>query len=623
MKKLLYAIPVLGMLISSCASDEPVKGNGSPADVQVTNYLTVNIVPTLSPGTRAYVDGDNTDNDKQGNYEDGTDSENQVNSIRFFFFDGEGNGAPVSVVTEGDQNKSVSYIDWIHYDSELGAGDEDITVEATVTATLGLTIPDNVDTPEKLIAVINPSPNVTGLTGTGTYGPTIGEVQNALANYEAGLTDHNFVMSNSVYVNTASTSTDPTVNYTSLVPADGSASYFQNSIEAAQANPVTVYVERVVARLDLKIGIPNPENGYYPVLKKVDGGQDMQVEIDLDGDGVGEKIYVKFLGWNVTTTPDKSYLVKKVNPNWTSALLFGATSNWLWNSMDFHRSFWAINPETFNYQYGNFGLEDDKDVEGNFQPAQANPMPTDGAFASTYMLENASPYDETPLNPSHPTQVILAAQLVTENGTPVRLAEWGYNKYTQDGLLAYLVNNIISKGNFWKQNGDNSYVQLDDEDLTYISAAQRFPGETLPENVESYYSYVVVKTTNPATKWFQWNGVGEEPTTETLTEVTDSDINQYILNNVGYTMMWNNGYTYYYFDVKHLGEENSPAFYGVVRNHVYQSTVTSLYGFGTPVCDPREIIIPEAPKYEEVILTAEIKILQWRVVSSNYTLEWR
>lgn len=620
MKKLLYAIPVLGMLISSCASDEPVKGNGSPADVQVTNYLTVNIVPTLSPGTRA--DGDNTAGDKQGTYADGTDSENQVNSIRFFFFDENGDGAPVSVVTEGDQNKSVSYIDWIHYDSELGAGDKDNTVAYTVTATLGLTIPDGVDTPEKLIAVINPSPNVTGLTGTGTYGPTIGEVQNALANYEAGLTDNNFVMSNSVYVNTAGTSNE-TVNYTSLVPATDAASYFQSSIEAAQANPVTVYVERVVARLDLKIGIQNPVNGYYPVLKKVAGGEDMQVEIDVDGDGEAEKIYVKFLGWNVTTTPDQSYLVKKVNPDWTSAQLFGATSQWLWNSMDFHRSFWAINPETFNYQYGNFGLEKDKNVTGNFQPAQANPMPTGNEWASTYMLENASPYDETPLKPAKPTQVILAAQLVTEDGEPVLLAEWGYNKYTQDGLLAYLVNNIISKGNFWKQTSDNSYAKLMPGDLTYISAAQRFPDETLPDNVESYYSYVVVKTTEPATKWFQWNGEGEEPTTETLTEVNDSFINDYILTNVGYTMMWNSGYAYYYFDVQHLGEENSPAFYGVVRNHVYQSTVKSLYGFGTPVCDPSEIIIPEAPKYEEVILTAEIKILQWRVVSSDYTLEWR
>lgn len=619
MKKQIYAILSLGLLLGSCSSEEPTGGKGNQIEAQVTNYLTVNIVPTTGTGTRA--DGDNVQNGET--YRDGTESEQQVNSIRFFFFDEKGNGAPVSVLTTAEETSTnVSYIDWTHYDSNRGPGIPGETVESTLTATLGLSIPDGGSTPTSLIAVINPSDAVINLTGTGTYGPKMSEVQNLVADYETGLTNRNFVMSNSVYANT-NVSPANTVNYTNLVVGAGETPYFQSSIEAAQANPVRVYVERVAARLDLKIGIENPTSeGYYPVMKKVDGGEDIQVKIDLDGDGVEEPIYVNFLGWNVTTTPDKSNLVKNINPAWTSNQLFGA-SNWIWNSMDFHRSFWAINPENFNYKYGNFGLEDDKDEPGNYQPAQANKMPEAGQFATTYMLENASPATGASLAPAHPTQVILAAQLVTADGKAVELAEWGYKKYTQTDLLNYLVTNIISKGNYWKQTGDNSYARLQPSDLTFISAAQKFPGETLPENVESYYSYIVLKTTDPATKWFQWNGEGDEPTTETLTPVSNSVIDQDILNSVGYTMMWNSGYTYYYFDVRHLGQVGSPAFYGIVRNHIYESTVTSLYGFGTPVCNPEEIIIPEAPKYEEVLLAAEIRILQWRVVSNDYELDWR
>ena len=628
MKKLFYAVPVLGMLFSSCSSEEPTGGKGNYTDAQVTNYLTVNIVPTVSPGTRAgeetgdNVDGDNVDGGKGGNYLDGTESEQKVNSVRFFFFDSKGNGAPVSVVTTGTGTTNVSYIDWNHYDSDLGPGDEDETVEATISATLGLTIPDGVDPPASMIAVINPSDAVLSLTGGNaeTTGPTMTQVQTAVADFESGLTDGNFVMSNSVYANTGINPAE-IVDYTSLEVGEGETPYFQSSIEAAQANPVTVYVERVVARLDLKIGLTANSNGFYPVMKKVIGGEDIQVTIDVNGDGEEEPIFVKFLGWNVTSTPSQSYLVKMIDPAWTSKQLFGPQSNWLWNSMDFHRSFWAMNPEEISYKYGNFGNESGKNVAGNYQPAQGNKMPANGQWATTYMLENASPYNGVNLNPENPTQVILAAQLVTSNGAAVPLAEWGYKKYTQSGLLNYLVSNIISNGKFYKKISDNNYVSLQPTDLMFISAAQMYP-DGLPDNVESYYSYIVVNK-DPSTTWYEWNGEGEKPTANTLTPVEASDIDAYILNNVGYTMMWNSGYAYYYFDVRHLGELNSPAYYGIVRNHVYQATVKTLYGFGTPVCNPDEIIIPQTPEYEEVLISADIKILQWRVVSADYTLEWR
>ena len=609
------------MIISSCSSEEPFEEqNRIPTDTQVNNYLTVNIVSAVSPSTRG--DGDNVDGDKAGNYVDGTDLEQKVNTIRFFFFDANGNGAPVSVETTATESTPVSYIDWTHTDNDLGAGDRDETVSATLTATLGLAIPDGYDNPTSLIAVINPSTAVKNLTaGQNTFGPTMSQVQDLAADFETGLTDGNFVMSNSVYANTAG-SAPKTVNYTDLVvnTAQGEIPYFQSNIEAAQAHPVTIYVERVVARLDLKIGLTANAKGYYPVMKKVEGGQDMQVSIDVNGDGEEELIYVNFLGWNTTSTPDKSYLVKNIVPTWTSTQLFGA-SNLLWNSMDFHRSFWAKNPNGVTFQYGNFGNPSGKDVPGNEQPARANPMPATGQFATTYLLENASPYSGTLLNPEHPTQVIVAAQLVTENGTPVELAEWGYKKYTQPDLLKYLVTNIISKGRYYKKVSDTNYVSLQPGDLKFISASQYYPSG-LPTNVERYYSYIVLST-DENTSWYQWNGEGEAPTATTVVPVQPSTINDYILNNVGYTMMWNSGYTYYYFDIRHLGESNSPAFYGVVRNHIYEATVKTLYGYGTPVCDPDEIIIPQAPKYEEVILAAEIRILQWRVVSSDYEFNWR
>ena len=629
MKKIFYLIPLVGMLMVSCKSDEPVATDDGNNRGEVHNsYLTVNIHPTSGYGTRA----DNTVDG--GTYRPGNESEQKVNSIRFFFFDDKGEGAPVSVFTQdGQPDKSLSYIDWDN--PTLGASDLDHTVEATVSATLGLFIPDEANEPQSMIAIINPSPAVKAMTGSGTYGPSKSDVQDLEADFESGLTDGNFVMSNSVY---AAVSPIEAVNYTSLIPEAGKPSYFQSSVEAAQANPVIVWVERVAARLDLSIDITNFSNSepitatngeiLYPVMKKVSGTTENashdDIQATVNDNGVTKKVYVKFLGWNVTSTPDKSFLVKLINPNWTTEGLFGATTP-IWNTADYHRSFWAMNPELAdnNYQYGNFNGKADPTT--NPRPAKALDIPAAGKYTTTYMQENASQYDFPGLAasaPLKPTQVIIAAQLVDENNNPIELAEWAYEKYTQSDLLVYLVNNIISNGNFYKKTNDG-YASLQAEDLYYMSAQTKYPdAATRPKDVEDYYSYVQLKPDQEGaeTEWYIKNTDGEEPT---YTKTSADYINEYILNSVGYTMSWYNGYTYYYFDVRHLGQPNSPGYNGVVRNHLYEAVVKTLYGYGTPVPNPDEIIIPQTPEYEEILLSAEIRILEWRVVHTEYDLEWK
>lgn len=620
MKKFFYIIPLVGMLMASCASDEPgTTGNGNKGEVS-SSYLTINIQPTSGFGTRA----DNQQGD--GDYRDGTQSEQKVNSIRFFFFDEDGDGAPVSVVTqEGQEDTYLSYIDWVNNGNNLGSGNPLETVEATVSATLGLFIKNGENEPKSMIAVINPSTAVKNIAGApDSYGPTMTQVQTAVADFEKGLTDGNFVMSNSVYA-----AGDPiaAVNYTSLTPEDGQPSYFQSSVEAAQANPVTVWVERVAARLDLSIAIGNStplekDGEYlYPVMKSVEGSEaDIQATVNVNGQP--KNVYVKFLGWNVTSTPDQSFLVKMINPKWTNTELFNAATP-LWNTKDYHRCFWAMNPTLAenNYQYGNFN---GTAGTGNPQPAQALDIPGTGEYASTYMQENASVYNPTTLAataPEKPTQVILAAQLVDEDNNPIMLAEWGYEKYTQSDLLTYLATNIISQGQFYKKTG-TGYSSLTADDLCFVSAQTKYPGG-LPVNVKDYYSYVELKTApegSPATEWYIKSTDGDETT---YTPTTPGFIDTYIMNSVGYTMSWYNGFTYYYFDVRHLGQPNSPGYHGIVRNHIYEAVVTSLYGYGTPVPNPDEIIIPQTPEYEEILLAAQIRILEWRVVRSSYDLEWK
>ena len=86
-------------------------------------------------------------------------------------------------------------------------------------------------------------------------------------------------------------------------------------------------------------------------------------------------------------------------------------------------------------------------------------------------------------------------------------------------------------------------------------------------------------------------------------------------------MVYNDGMTYYWLDIKHLGNTGSTAEYGIVRNHVYKVNITDIKGFGTPIYDPeQDFITPEKPEDIVTYVSAQINILSWRVVDGNYNL---
>ena len=73
-------------------------------------------------------------------------------------------------------------------------------------------------------------------------------------------------------------------------------------------------------------------------------------------------------------------------------------------------------------------------------------------------------------------------------------------------------------------------------------------------------------------------------------------------------------------DIKHYGSENKPGEYGVVRNHVYKTSVTKVVGLGTPVFDPTLPIIPELPAEKYSYIAARINILSWHIVNNSVIL---
>ncbi|MCH5246736.1 MAG: Mfa1 family fimbria major subunit [Muribaculaceae bacterium] len=580
MKKLSLFLLLALFIIVACKNEGEPPQQGP--DSAVSNYLTVSLVTPKSAVGRA---GEK--------YEDGKAEENHINSVRFFFFDGEGN--PSKVSKQAATNTYRSYIDWIPTSTDQSQGPvSGETVEKIVTATLGINMPVTEELPKLVVAVLNPSSDVLSLAGN----PSLQQLRSQVYNYYDGLTDSNFVITNSVYAENGK-SVDAT-------PIDGN---FRETADSAALHPLYIYVERVLARLDLSLGLESSaslSSGEF--IYKVS-------EKPYMVDGAEKDIYVKFLGWNVTATTTASRLIKLISPQWPSTLFADLEP---WNISEFHRSFWGINPQEgqFTYQYGTYDGIADGQLDpnaGNYATALTIPAP--GKSETVYLQENVAEYnqEQNGEGPAVPSKVILAAQLVDINGNPLTLAHWANRYYTYNGALASMANSL----NLYQKEtseGSTTYTQISPKYLQFVSANEIYP-DGLPDDVASYYVYAQLNDTAKVITWYNGNAESAAP-------YTTEEANAYILNRVNYAMVWNTGYSYYYFDIRHLGAKGNPGYFGVVRNHLYLAKVSSLTGLGTPVFKPNQVIYPEMPGYDDNVITAVIRILQWRVVSQEYPLVW-
>ena len=116
-------------------------------------------------------------------------------------------------------------------------------------------------------------------------------------------------------------------------------------------------------------------------------------------------------------------------------------------------------------------------------------------------------------------------------------------------------------------------------------------------------------------EWFTYSS------TEGYVAVSDDAVNAR-LAKVEPALIYKDGMTYYYTDIKHLGSAGSDAEYGVVRNHIYKVNITKMSGLGTPVFDSDiDFDDPDRPVDVNSYVAAEVRILSWRVVKNEYNVE--
>lgn len=578
-KKLLFVSMLASMLLVGCSQEDaaPNGGNGETEP----QFLTVNLV---SNSTTTRAGGDQTSGDPNGKatYEEGLEAENQVNTVRFYFFDAEGKPAPVRAVQgENDAPSYVNYMDW------TGDGSEQImpNVEKILTATLIIQTPLGDKEPASIVAVVNP--NVAADVNCSLDEKSTSSIYKVTGDY-LNYTDKNFVMSNSTYAD----GKDVTAGECMAVSVAG---HIKGTPGEALKKPVDIYVERTVAKVRLTTS-----------LTKVTGKEYYKTKADGTEMYNGKEIFVKFLGWNVTAVSDKANLIKDIDAaKWNAGNLLTTVEPWNW--AEYHRSFWAINPSGVAYQYGAFqdgGDDKDHTVDANLFQAQAQT-----GFAKTnwvYVNENASDFTTGTGAPTIPTKVIIAAQLVDEDGSPLSFVDYGSQRTDIDGLKnIFATNSSLYKE--VEEGGTKKRVLIEPSDLQVVTATAA--GKADKDTPGRYKSYVMLTDDAKKFKWYA------SKTSTTLLKTEEANTR---LLNLGGAKVWTSGYTYYYFDIQHLG-----GIKGVVRNHIYDADITALEGIGTPVYDPDEIIYPEKPvPSNDKYIAARIKILSWRVVNNKVQLEW-
>lgn len=598
----------------------------------------------MGGGTRALLGDDEKTNDGEfddSNKEDLTGEETRVKQVYFYFFK-EGNAAPVEYSTGAS---------WKKYDVAADGfgdqGNEAPNVEHKLKSTLVIhrsyrsSEGDVVKAalPDKVIAILNPSEDLVKTLGNT---PSLSDVKEKLVNELAIYEDKTdkkklFLMSNSVYADNIEV--DAVV-----IPIDS----FNEDKDVAINNPITIYVERVVAKLNVNIketDSSNP-NDYWdgetknqPKMKKVTiGGKDVyNTYVEY---APGKYAYVELLGWNVTATADKSYLVKHIDPTWknsyTDADNLFKTQYEPWNYENYYRSFWGYNPTDVSLQYGTYSEKPTTlfPNDGN----NVNPILPANKFDGTtnvYLPENAGEgKGESNAANKESSKVIIAAQLVDDEGNVLNLTEFLGVKYVDDAnhskVIAAIIN-TMPKTYFVKKEGTtDQYRTLDYRDVV-VKTAWGMAGANKMPNEDRYFINIQLK-----------EGVELYTVKDNVTIPDNKELPEGSLERVeGNTSVneelarysakiWNEGKTYYYLDIRHLANpeapamqnESTPGWFGVVRNHIYKVNLTGIFGLGTPVFDPDEIIIPEKPEEKDVYLAAEINILSWRIVDHGYDLNW-
>lgn len=659
-----FFMGVLGVFaLTACSSEEMIPDKPGPVDEGKSRFMKVSIRNAFA-STRADKD-----------FEDGFDQENKVKNIIFYFFDKDGhainvvNGDKNYFICTGEENNDIP-------GSKPGSGKEpnqnpntEKILNTTIVLSNGNSQNDNIQNLYSMVAILNYDGFITPANKSlqdlekeyGNYANNLATkksliegdetstqlmVPNGYKKTSTGMPY--FVMTSSSYVGEEQ-QTDGSYQKVPTFLVKDVASHVRDNETDASANPVDIYVERLVA----KVRLSTDWNEDVTTQSVTYNGTACEAILlkDKKGNNLttadGKQIYVIFEGWGLHGTAQNSWLFKRVGASWNFE---GWGDGTAWNDKPYFRSYWALNhPSVTSKTLMHFPYEYATGVIGT--------ETTEGSIF--YCLENAGDDEATGLKKSDGydpddaisprTQVFIKAKLVVigENGAEtLKLAEWGGSKYTQESVVTAMLgtvnNDIFIRKVEKKETLDDgtekivySYISIPQDMVNLISGVE-YGNSFEAENNKRYLSYLRLKNELDFPEGYEkaffkdmngtrFGSVAEDADEQTALNADVEKVNELLGNIIG-AKVWEDGKSYYYTDLKHLGTKEQNGLYGVVRNHIYDVKINTITGLGTPVLNPsdgtQEVIQPQHPGTDAFFLGARVNILSWRVVNNNTNLDW-
>ena len=571
---------LLGLLVCTalcaCSNDE--------------SGIIPNDTPNVFTGDKAYIkvrlaDAGTLTRAQEGDFEYGT-NEQSIKNASFYFYDADG-----VFVTQGD----------VWTDGSASTTTPAGNIEFASNNIVVLKGLDKKSYPRYMVTVLN---KPTGFV----HGKTLDEMQTVLADNNAegiyypattdNVTTNYFTMSTTSY-----TETNREKHFVTEVN-EGNISLEPMTDASAIANTVTVYVERLAAKVTLKVSdnLPKDANGRYPIKITVAGENNSAGS----GDIASEDLYVELLGWKLNATAKKSFMVKNIDAAWMDDDL-----GFTWNRPTDRRSHWG---KSFNYGFSGY-------------PENAAGVPANSEYLNYVDLENGLTALENPAYcaentntntivtanfPTGVTSILLKAKVCDANGNALDLVRYNGLLFKQDSFLEYVLNVLQTRNQLdvWYANGTDEegnarYTQIGKE---YVKLEHVGDGKVK-----------VVFTNEHGTSLYAEDG--SNCSDQTITALND-DLASASADAIAY----NGGLMYYNIPVEHLNNgdvaENGTipeAKYGVVRNHHYVVTIDKLEKIGRGIFDGNEKIVP-GDDPDAYYVGAKINILSWKIVSQNVEL---
>ncbi len=571
-------ISIALLSLAMACSKENVSSNQGGSDAN--QYMAVDITMSVGSSTKAPSD-----------YRDGSEAESTVNvkNSIFLFYDAYGNFLTSGVIyATGDSVDENGNLILKTPNSPF------VEKESHAVIVLG---PTRLR-PALVLAVLNYD-KCDALKNL-----SLAEANTQVDNNEILTEAGKFTMTNSVFVDGKNI-----VNATPI-----SASSVKETKEEALKSPVQIYVEREVAKVNMKA-----KDG----LKQTPEGKicfdTPSEESVLDGVKVSARIVVD--GWAANAFNTTSYLVKDVPASW---LVTNPFANWYEEAAK--RTFWAQDPNYSGSEEYVFGREPagEPGTYKNVKYLSWNDATQNKVDSYNYMYENTTDKASARVNGGEhanvPTILIAAHVETSQNGvdwTKQSIYKFGGLFYTDASLRNYAAEQILKGKLHWE------YTTA--EGLKIASVEPKQVTATFVANVADNSGSVkinVTAVTAPAEGAKLMKEDNSVIDAANWAKTVEGIINGENGFNIAKKELvcFKDGMCYYQVPIKH-NQTTADVAYGTVRNHIYELTLSKIAKIGNPVFNPEEKLVLIPGEEKNYYVSAELKILKWRVVTQDVVIE--